>query len=682
MSADAAAETTTAPRYDLTGAPADPIVDAIRSGRAAPRSVLQVTALRALTAGTRLLDAGAHVGTTALPAAGAGARVIAVEPDPALAAALRASVDANGDMAGRVRVIEAALAERAGPVSFSPAGPWGHVRKRTELDDVEDRIEVHGAPGDEILGEAGWSGADVIKLSLCGYEARALEGLACTLAGAPAPLLVIESNAHALSWYGDTPASLLEQLRDLGYVAFLVDWRRTERLVPLGDAGLQPECGSVWLCVPESGTLPDRGWVVEPFGEEELIERLHTSCRHESITDRWHAAREIERGPAHLRDDPRLAEALRALHMDPAPMVRDAASFADRARTGNDTAELAAGAPRAASVKLPGGAVAHFHLPPDIDTPIARDLLAAEDYPLYAANRLVLDLVEPGQRFLDLGGHLGTFAVPAALLGAEVLTLEPHPGYADLLAASIEANGVVDRVTLVRAAAGDEAGELELVLDFEWSFLRPKDGHLSGDYAKARRVLVPVVTVDGALTEARWEGADLVKMDLEGFEPRALEGMRGLLSARGAPPVLFESNRGSLEIQGSSVPELLGMFAAFGYSLYLVGCEDEEPFLTPIASDDFQPEPAEEVLAVKGPAPEIAGWTMREPMSHEETVRRILRLARTPFRNYRRLLASALREAPAPLLADPLVEEALSVLREDPEPDVRDAAEWSRKARS
>lgn len=57
---------------------------------------------------------------------------------------------------------------------------------------------------------------------------------------------------------------------------------------------------------------------------------------------------------------------------------------------------------------------------------------------------------------VDIGGYLGTVGISYALdnPAASVTIVEPVPGNADLIETNIEANGVGDRVTLIRGAAG------------------------------------------------------------------------------------------------------------------------------------------------------------------------------------------------------------------------------------
>ncbi|MGH2719563.1 MAG: hypothetical protein ACRDJU_13435, partial [Actinomycetota bacterium] len=55
--------------------------------------------------------------------------------------------------------------------------------------------------------------------------------------------------------------------------------------------------------------------------------------------------------------------------------------------------------------------------------------------------QLMLDMVRPGDRVLDLGSHVGAFSLAAAASGCEVLAVEASPGNAAALRASAVRNG-------------------------------------------------------------------------------------------------------------------------------------------------------------------------------------------------------------------------------------------------
>jgi FkbM family methyltransferase len=659
--------------YDLTQVADDPLAKTILNGDV-PGGFVHDAVLRCAGPGTRLLDLGARIGTTALHAAAAGAKVVAVEADPAYVASLLAS----GGLSGfELEVVPAIAAAEAGNLQYSPAGPWGHVRKVTEIDDVTTSLVVASVSGDELLARVGWNGADVIKLTLSGYEPFALGGLERTLRGSGSPaLLAVESNAHALSWYDRTPQDLREQIAALGYLTFLVDRVRPERIVPVGPQDIQPDCVSTLLGARDAEVVRRMGYEIAPYSEAEITERLIAACASEGATDRWHALREFERGPQRLREEPVVEVAVERLQRDPTGIVRDAAWWANEAQPGADPAQAVVSGHDTTAMEVPGAGTVTFALPDGPADPVARELAARHEYPPFAPNQLFLALLRPGMAVLDLGANIGTFSLPAAALGARVVAVDAHPQHARLLERSVELNDLADRLTVVHAAIAEERGEVELICMFGWSSVAPSRQYVPP--GAPRRISVRAMPTFDVLTETGLSRVDLIKMDLEGSERRALKGMAGLLEGADAPPVLFEVCSEKLNLLGSSESDLLAAFAQLGYRLYKLEQPEDERLLVPIGPDVFLPEPADDVLAIKH-QPRLDGWRVREPLTRHDQVDRTLQVARSPWRSARQSIARKLREAPAWLLRDPLIREALRALRHDGHPPVRAEADWSKE---
>jgi len=62
----------------------------------------------------------------------------------------------------------------------------------------------------------------------------------------------------------------------------------------------------------------------------------------------------------------------------------------------------------------------------------------------------------------------------------------------------------------------------------------------------------------------------LIKVDVEGAELKALQGMEGLLAPRDAPDVLCEVTASFLKQMGCGVEQLYDWMTGFGYDPYLI----------------------------------------------------------------------------------------------------------------
>jgi len=148
-----------------------------------------------------------------------------------------------------------------------------------------------------------------------------------------------------------------------------------------------------------------------------------------------------------------------------------------------------------------------------------------------------------GLRIVDVGANYGqwsrAFLTTLRQLGApqaEFILFEPVPIIAD--AVSSLADEFPDhRISVERCALSDEAGTARMVttrIDAGTHHLQASSGSLEGE-----EIEVPVTTLD-----LRFGGSDqaidLVKIDAEGFDPKVLSGMTGLLARRAVEIVQFE----------------------------------------------------------------------------------------------------------------------------------------------
>jgi FkbM family methyltransferase len=304
---------------------------------------------------------------------------------------------------------------------------------------------------------------------------------------------------------------------------------------------------------------------------------------------------------------------------------------------------------------------------PAVNDPITMTLLGGQV--LEKTNvALMLDLLGGTGALLDVGAHLGQFSLSAAAAGAAVLAVEASPSNAALLRAAAARNGF-DRFHVVQSAVSDRPGTLEFVSRGPW-------GHVgAGHIGEGGTVVsVPAVTLDELLAEFDFVPT-FVKMDVEGSEVAALDGMAGFLSRPDAPPLLFESNGHTLKAFGITTNDLLAKVESFGYTAHAI--EDDRIVRT--TSADFQPQTIVDHLAFKAPPPGLEGSRVDAGYDADERVAKIVIDCRSPNDDHRAYMASALAGAGQVLLSHPLVIETLDALVADPSEAVRAAASWWKK---
>ncbi|MBF0285096.1 MAG: FkbM family methyltransferase [Magnetococcales bacterium] len=220
---------------------------------------------------------------------------------------------------------------------------------------------------------------------------------------------------------------------------------------------------------------------------------------------------------------------------------------------------------------------------------------------------------------LDLGANTGWYALAAGTAdpARRVYAFEPVPAIFQRLTANIRLNGLTN-VTAVAAAAAEREGEGVILLP-DGSFL-PTSATLEPDHLRAihRRIRaetpIPLTTVDAFLAqrEGESEGAAanelpmLIKIDVEGAEPRVLRGALRTLDRR-APLLVCEVLPGA----GAAIAEAL---AGRDYLFY-----------------HLRPEGAVERRALVGdPAMHWLNWLLVPRRRREET-RRALAAAGIPM---------------------------------------------------
>jgi FkbM family methyltransferase len=165
----------------------------------------------AVRPGATVLDCGAHLGLQTLVAAraaGPDGTVIAVEPAPPTAAALRENVRGNG-FEDRVEVVEAAATAAAGPVRLF-LHPWlSRAGVADPASDAELIAEVPGVRLDDVLGERRF---DVAKIDVEGAEVDALAGLERGLERAAGATVFLECHPERLRALGVDAVEWLEAL--------------------------------------------------------------------------------------------------------------------------------------------------------------------------------------------------------------------------------------------------------------------------------------------------------------------------------------------------------------------------------------------------------------------------------------------------------------------------------------
>jgi len=169
----------------------------------------------------------------------------------------------------------------------------------------------------------------------------------------------------------------------------------------------------------------------------------------------------------------------------------------------------------------------------------------------------------------DVGANVGAFTCAMASLGAQVHAFEPVPETFCRLKNNVKSNGLLHRVQLNCLAVGREAGMVKFHIEEHSAatnrMARPDDVAAG---AATSTQLVATVSLDDYCRHQGIERIDLLKLDVEGMEPLALQGARSFLQGRRIAALLVEICPVNLKGLGLAVNDLCREFEAVGYTPY------------------------------------------------------------------------------------------------------------------
>jgi len=192
--------------------------------------------------------------------------------------------------------------------------------------------------------------------------------------------------------------------------------------------------------------------------------------------------------------------------------------------------------------------------------------------------------IKKGDVVLDLGANIGYYTlIFAKLVGEEgkVFAFEPEPDNFSLLKKNVEINGYKN-VTLLQKAVSDKTGKLKLYIDKDCIAchsiypLPPQDGSQSIEI-EAIRLDDYFENYDGKI--------DFIKMDIEGAEKEAIQGMSSLLKKNKNVKIVSEFNPPTLKQGGIEPEEYLELLTGFGFKLYEVS--EQEKKIKPVDIPKF-----------------------------------------------------------------------------------------------
>jgi FkbM family methyltransferase len=192
--------------------------------------------------------------------------------------------------------------------------------------------------------------------------------------------------------------------------------------------------------------------------------------------------------------------------------------------------------------------------------------------------RFLFDNLKPGDTALVAGAHIGYHVLQIGRIvgpAGRVIACEPEPAHLCLAREHVEANGLAERVRLVSLGLSDKDG----YAGFSASTPGNSGAATLDDAPAGAGLLVGVTTISGLLANLRVPALDLLLLDVEGFERRALAG----LGEHRPRFLIVESDPRFHERLGEDQESFFAFVRGLGYRLHAVDG-------SPVRSPGFYPE--------------------------------------------------------------------------------------------
>jgi FkbM family methyltransferase len=181
---------------------------------------------------------------------------------------------------------------------------------------------------------------------------------------------------------------------------------------------------------------------------------------------------------------------------------------------------------------------------------------------------LVSSIIEPGNVVLDIGANIGYYTlIFAKLVGqnGKVFAFEPEPTNFQLLEKNVSINGY-SNVILEQKAVSNRNEKKKLYLDKENAGMhriyKPQFTNL--DFVE-----VDTVFLDDYFSNYRGE-IDFIKMDIEGSEITALEGMQKILQRLNNIKLLVGFDSSAIREYGYKPEQYIDLLMSNGFRVYFV----------------------------------------------------------------------------------------------------------------
>ena len=183
-----------------------------------------------------------------------------------------------------------------------------------------------------------------------------------------------------------------------------------------------------------------------------------------------------------------------------------------------------------------------------------------------------------GMTFLDVGANIGYYtALAARIVGpnGNVIALEPDPESYQYLEQTIKANAV-GNVRAFQIAASDSPATLPLFISKD----NRGDNRLYATAEKRPQIEVEARPIDELLSENNINTVDLIKIDVQGYEPKVIAGLEKTINQSPNLTILMEFWPKGIAEAGGDAKKFLDDLRKLGLTLFELKSEGDLRKLT------------------------------------------------------------------------------------------------------
>ena len=181
-------------------------------------------------------------------------------------------------------------------------------------------------------------------------------------------------------------------------------------------------------------------------------------------------------------------------------------------------------------------------------------------------SKFIKSICFEGMNILDIGANIGYHtAIFSQLVGVNgtVISIEPDEESYKYLSKSIDSFNYKN-VFSFRLAASDTKQKLPLFISKD----NRGDNRLYSTNQKRNSIIVECLTIDELLKDNKIENLDLIKIDVQGYEPKVLKGMRNIVKSSKELILLSEFWPKGILQAGGNPKEFLGILRNMHFQLF------------------------------------------------------------------------------------------------------------------